>query len=469
MRKSLFTFAGLCLALLIDQAVFAQAYNVTDLGMLPGGTYSVAQGINAKGDVTGFGDTSTGAVHAFVFSNGTMQDLGTLPGGRNSGGSGINASGQVTGWSEINAPNNIHAFLFSNGVMQDLGTLPGDVGSSARAINDAGQVTGDSTNAAGRGHAVLYSKGIMSDLGTLPGFLSSSLGFGINNLGAVAGESYSGSGFTRAVIFGVGAISDLGSLPGSTQAAARAINDSGQVTGWAETIDGTYNVFLYQDGTMWDLVRDGGGPPVSGALYSVGQAINNLGEITGKFGFLAGSLAVDHAFLVRVGRGQPMQDLNDLIPPNSGWVLETGYGINNAGQIVGGGTLNGAVRAFLLTPVVADTTPPRITISATPTVLWPPNNKAVPVTVWGRITDDGSGVAAGSIEYAVTDEYGQLQPRGHLVINTNGKFAFQVLLRAFRAGDDLDGHQYVISVSAKDNAGNAETKSQTITVPHDHR
>jgi probable HAF family extracellular repeat protein len=45
-----------------------------------------------------------------------------------------------------------------------------------------------------------------------------------------------------------------------------------------------------------------------------------------------------------------MQDLNKLIPAHSGWVLETAYSINDAGQIVGYGTLNKQQRAFLLTP-----------------------------------------------------------------------------------------------------------------------
>jgi hypothetical protein len=54
-----------------------------------------------------------------------------------------------------------------------------------------------------------------------------------------------------------------------------------------------------------------------------------------------------------------MVDLNDLIPPNSGWVLHWALAINEARQIVGVGTyygqygeyLNPHYRAYLLTPV----------------------------------------------------------------------------------------------------------------------
>jgi probable HAF family extracellular repeat protein len=46
-----------------------------------------------------------------------------------------------------------------------------------------------------------------------------------------------------------------------------------------------------------------------------------------------------------------MQNLNDLIPSNSGWSLSLPTGINSRGQITGQGTINGEQHAFLLTPV----------------------------------------------------------------------------------------------------------------------
>jgi len=45
-----------------------------------------------------------------------------------------------------------------------------------------------------------------------------------------------------------------------------------------------------------------------------------------------------------------MQDLNNMIPAGTGWVLQAGAAINDAGQIAGSGTLNGKSHAFLLTP-----------------------------------------------------------------------------------------------------------------------
>jgi probable HAF family extracellular repeat protein len=54
-----------------------------------------------------------------------------------------------------------------------------------------------------------------------------------------------------------------------------------------------------------------------------------------------------HAFVST--NGSKMQKLNKLIAPNNGWVLGQANGINDAGQIVGYGTIGGQTHAFLLT------------------------------------------------------------------------------------------------------------------------
>jgi hypothetical protein len=119
------------------------------------------------------------------------------------------------------------------------------------------------------------------------------------------------------------------------------------------------------------------------------------------------------------------------------------------------------------TQVVVDTTPPTLTAIASPAVLWPPNGKMVPVTVSGIMTDSQSGVNASTAAFAVTDEYGQVQPSGPISLNSNGNYSFVINLQASRNGNDLDGRQYIVKVTAQDNAGNAGTASATVVVPHD--
>jgi virginiamycin B lyase len=113
-----------------------------------------------------------------------------------------------------------------------------------------------------------------------------------------------------------------------------------------------------------------------------------------------------------------------------------------------------------------DSTPPRITASATPKVLWPPNGRMVPVVVRGIIKDAGSGLVAGSIEYDVLDEYRQLQLTARIVPDAAGNYSFSIFLQASRRGNDIDGRRYLIRVSAKDKAGNRGVKWASVVVPH---
>ena len=82
-----------------------------------------------------------------------------------------------------------------------------------------------------------------------------------------------------------------------------------------------------------------------GGSSSYGSAINNSGTVVGLSTIRNGSY---HAFIST--NGGKMLDLNTMIPPRTGWVLEDGAAINDAGQIAGYGTLRGALHAFLLTP-----------------------------------------------------------------------------------------------------------------------
>lgn len=116
-----------------------------------------------------------------------------------------------------------------------------------------------------------------------------------------------------------------------------------------------------------------------------------------------------------------------------------------------------------------DTTPPQIDTTASPTSLWPPNGKLVPVTVSGTMTDDGSGVDPATASFSVLDEYGAVQPAGPITVAADGSFSFTVRLEARRAGGDRDGRHYTITVQAADTAGNVGTTQLDVVVPHDQR
>jgi probable HAF family extracellular repeat protein len=187
----------------------------------------------------------------------------------------------------------------------------------------------------------------MTDLGTLPGGDNPwdwNTGEAVNNSGEVVGWGYSTQGF-RAILWSNGKIHDLGTLGGAF-GQAFAINDLGQITGQAY-IKGDIgaDAFLFEGGVMKDLGTITS-PTGGNGQYSYGFGINSAGNVVGESTYASGSTA-PHAFVYSNGK---MQDLNKLIPANSGWVLSTAYSINSAGQIVGYGTLKNQQHAFLLTP-----------------------------------------------------------------------------------------------------------------------
>lgn len=126
-------------------------------------------------------------------------------------------------------------------------------------------------------------------------------------------------------------ITDLGTL-GGNQSHGSDINASGQVTGWADTANGSTHAFLTNiNGTLTDLGTLGG-------ASSFGNGINDTGQITGYSNIASGSTI---AFSTNSSGS-----MIDLAPPEGG--ASYGEGINNTGQVTGYADLaNGHRRAFV--------------------------------------------------------------------------------------------------------------------------
>lgn len=350
----------LVLALLATAgAVSAQTYTVKDLGVLPGDTSSWGLFINSSGQVTGCSDTSTSpsdlcnfvdAGDAFVWSSANgMHNLETLPGDDLSIGFFINDAGEIVGSSWNLQTQNGHGFVWtqSSGI-KDLGTLTGSKGySGADVITNTGIIVGQSGLSNGDVDAVYWTKTgstyTIHDLGHLPG-APYTYPYDINNQNQIVGIAYFNEQGTQYHGFFASKAKgwkDLGTLTGGQLSVADWINDSGFIVGQSTSTQYPNGVAVYWD-TAHNIQYIGTLP---GGTTSYAGYISDSNTVLGESNIASGDT---HAFMWTANAG--FTDLNNQIPPNSGWDLNHASAMNSVGQIVGFGTINGATHGFLLTP-----------------------------------------------------------------------------------------------------------------------
>jgi probable HAF family extracellular repeat protein len=347
-------------AIALTACAAAQTYTITDIGVLKGDNESNGFFINSSGAVVGCADTAnsegypctgTGAgQHAFYWTkSGGLKDLGILPGGNISGAIGLNDSGEVVGYSNTSSnPLLMYNFIAfewtSTGGMVNLGKLSGGNSSCAFEINSSGVIAGDSFVSSTIVDATSWTNNKIKNLGALSKSIFTAA-LAINDDGDIVGESVFGYGppFTSHGFEWTSAsgMKDLGTLSGGNTSIANAINSTDIVAGQSNS-----GSSLYWHAVKWDAsnkIEDLGTLP--GGTYSIAFGINDSSEIVG-YGNISNNAA--HALLWTSTGG--MQDLNNLIPANSGWVLINANAINASGQITGYGTKGGHNHAFLLTP-----------------------------------------------------------------------------------------------------------------------
>jgi probable HAF family extracellular repeat protein len=339
--------------------------HLKDLGTLPGGNFSYAEGINDFGQIAGVSendrtDPASGnpEFHAVLWENGFIRDLGTL-GGMSSFAGAINDRGQVMGVSLNDIPDpfsivglgsnttltQTRGFLWQDGKMDDLGSLGGP-DTFAIFLNQRGQVAGmsytsdipDPNSGFPPMDPFLWENGKITDLGNLGGTnpfgLFSGFISGLNDAGQVTGTmTLPGDQTPHAFLWDGKKLSDVGTLGGSF-AVSYGINNAGEVVGMAALAgDNVFHAFLWRNGLMTDLGT------VDGDTCSTAQNANSVGQVVGSSQASDGMGSCvnpfTHAFLWE--NGGTSIDLNSLIPPNSAVQLTVASYISDRGEIVGGG------------------------------------------------------------------------------------------------------------------------------------
>jgi len=355
-------------------------YQITDLGTLPGGTFSIGErGNTDSGLVGGVSSVSGGALHATVWYKGQILDIArTGLGGPNSWTLDINEKGQAAGVAETSTSDDENfcaffsgfqclPFIWQTGVIAELPTLGGPNG-GVSAISSGGEMAGVAQNSVvdrsclapiqHQFQAVKWdAKGEIHELPPLPG---DTVGFGLwmNDGGQVVGTSGTCANTQpigvvvgpRAVLWEKdGSAHELPSLGGTVNTSlvavgnrALAINNRGQMVGGSSLPDNTTaHAVLWLDKTS---ILDLGTLP--GDSNSAALSINKQGDVVGVSNDPSGN---PRAFLWQDG---VMHDLNELVPADSPMYLLFAAGIDSRGGIAGWGVVKstGEVHAFLATP-----------------------------------------------------------------------------------------------------------------------
>jgi probable HAF family extracellular repeat protein len=240
-------------------------------------------------------------------------------------GGGMSDSGTVVGETMAGDAGAPSATEWIDGRRIPLPLTAGIASATALSINRRGEIAGYGSSGSGT-TALLWCGGKPIELSPLHGF-SSSIGNAISADGTVAGYSSdlakTGQQWwavrTHACLWRDGKTIDLGVPPGCVLSRAYAMNDRGQVVGWALTKSNKMRACLWENGVARDLGVWGDG------TVSTADGINNSGQIACDSDDSRGGL---HSLIWQGGQWTEMK-----MPPPYTWSKPKG--INDYGEVLG--------------------------------------------------------------------------------------------------------------------------------------
>ncbi len=366
--------AWVSVALFSARSVADPLYTVTSIGSTGPGVVDI-YGFNNAGQIVGY-DPAPGQSggYGFVYDGSPGGTGAVTPIGAAATPDGIlglrlqpaaiNDRGQIVGTPAQGSPAGSTSFLETGGQITPLpGFWPIAISDSGLILGQKGGPIPDSLEGVVYNTATGATQVLPSPTHALQTWPTA-----INNAGEAVGNAFittNGSilsaTLSHPLLFKDGTLIDLGTLGGSS-GNATAINDRGEIVGWADTANNASgHAFLYRNGKMIDLGT------LPGDASSNASGINSAGQIVGSSSPQSGP---SRGFLYA---GGVMKDLNQLLVPGSGWTVTIPFAINNLGQILAYGIGPGNGDEVLLTPsnLPAPTPPdyPSTTITPEPTSL----------------------------------------------------------------------------------------------------
>jgi probable HAF family extracellular repeat protein len=213
----------------------------------------------------------------------------------------------------------------------DLLTLNGFDSSLASGVNDSDTIVGVSFSSQNLANQAGFRWTASTGMQAIDGAATAN---GVNASGDVAGSTVN----QRAAIFtSTGETIDLGTL--GDFSIAIAANDHGHAVGYSPLQNGgPTHAFFYNGTSLQDL----------GSLQAgdnmVATSLNDSDLVVGQSNANGNALA--WVWSATTG----IEDLNSLIPTDSGWVLTGASGITSDGSIAGAGVIGGVVHGYILIP-----------------------------------------------------------------------------------------------------------------------
>jgi uncharacterized membrane protein len=356
------TAIAVALMMVATSAEAATLYRLTDLGVLPGSTTSVARAISNSGAISGESGGGSGQNTGVRFDGGIVA-LPTFAGVNNTVIRGINNSG-VSAAIQQTTGGNDRAVLLTNSSVTQLGNLAGFASAGAYDVNNFGVATGYAllsgtnalaesgfpvlANALGQQVAVRWTGGVATALSNAAGVIRNATGSAINDSGLVAGNARLATNQQRAILWAADGSATILAL-GADQffSRARAINELGSVAGQVFFGDGSFLGSVWSGNNQFLL-----NPTGAGYVQSTTRGINSAGTVVGFANDLDGTLPTFGQIWTFNGTGYTATALDSLVVNLGGWQTQAAQAINDRGQIVGLGIdPNGLQRAYLLTPI----------------------------------------------------------------------------------------------------------------------